>query len=153
MSRPKERPPGRDAMGTLFGPKVSRTAGKTERDGEKVSEDSQSTPGRKAGLTPPCHHKAPPGTSDAAAQAIAHRTPELRRRVLAFIRSRGPEGATDAEGAAALGMASDTYRPRRVELRDRGLVRDSGERRATPHGRPAAVWLAEPSAARETGGA
>lgn len=153
MSRPKQRPPGRDAMGTLFGPKVSRTAGKTERDGEKVPEHSRSTPGRDAGLTPPCHRNAPPGTSDAAARSIAGRTPELRSLVLAFIRSRGPEGATDAEGAAALGMASDTYRPRRVELRDRGLVRDSGQFRTTPSGSRAAVWLAEPSATREAGGA
>ena len=81
-------------------------------------------------------------TSAAAAVAIAPCTGRLQTMVLDFIRGRGQRGATDGEVAASLGMLSDTTRARRVELRDRGKVVDSGRRRPTASGRSATVWLA-----------
>ncbi len=91
---------------------------------------------------PPYRKNAPPGTSDAAARMIAGHTPTLRHRILELIRARGEHGLTDDEGEAALGIIPQTYTPRRGELVRLGLVRDSGERRATQTGRPAAVWVA-----------
>ncbi len=101
--------------------------------------------GRPAGRSPP--PEAAPAvrgsdTSEAAAEAVAPRTGKLRELVLYYIRRQGPRGATDPEIAEGLGMLSDTARARRCELRDRGLIVDSGERRDTPRGRSAVVWVA-----------
>ncbi len=83
-------------------------------------------------------------TSRAAAKRIGPAVESIRQRVLDFIAGRGFEGATDQEVAGALGMLSDTSRARRVELRDRGQIVDSGRRRPSPSGRPATVWIANP---------
>jgi hypothetical protein len=88
---------------------------------------------RTPGLEPP--HSGSE-TSRAAAQRIKPLTGALRKEVLRFIAERGDAGATDHEIAAGLGMLSDTARARRCELRDLGLVRDSGERRLSPSGGP-----------------
>lgn len=92
-------------------------------------------------LTPPARHNAPAGTSRVAADRIAGHTKDLRARVLAFIVEQGPHGATDDEGEAALGIKPQTYTPRRGELVALRLVVDSGRRRNTASGRPAAVWI------------
>ncbi|MBX3404147.1 MAG: hypothetical protein KF699_12115 [Phycisphaeraceae bacterium] len=92
-------------------------------------------------LTPPARHNAPAGTSGVAADRIAVHAKDLRARVLAFIVGQGPHGATDDEGEAALGIKCQTYTPRRGELVALGLVVDSGRRRNTVSGRPAAVWV------------
>jgi predicted transcriptional regulator len=76
-------------------------------------------------------------TSLAAAEAIRPRLGELQQRVLAVVRH---SPATDEEIQDALGMGPSTERPRRVELVRAGLVRDSGETRATRSGRQAVVW-------------
>lgn len=81
-------------------------------------------------------------TSRQAASAIAPHTGKLAGQVLDYIRGCGERGATDPEIAAGLQMLSDTARARRCELTDRGLVRDSGRKRPTAHGRAAAVWVA-----------
>lgn len=70
-----------------------------------------------------------------------------RQSILRFIRRRGRLGSTDAEAAAATGLIIDSARARRVELRDAGLVIDSGNRRPSPSGRQSTVWVA-----RETSG-
>lgn len=104
---------------------------------------TQDTPGRAAAHRPPPYRKnSPPGTSDRAALMIAEHAPSLRDRILATIRESGPDGLTDDEGEAMLGIIAQTYTPRRGELVRAGLVRDSGERRPTSSGRPAAVWVA-----------
>jgi hypothetical protein len=90
---------------------------------------------------PPYRKNSPPGTSDRAALMIAQFTPTLRDRILATIRDRGPVGLTDDEGEAILSIIAQTYTPRRGELVRAGKVRDSGERRPTSSGRPAAVWV------------
>ncbi len=107
--------------------------------------DSNSHPDRTsacAHMKPPSHHHAPAGTSSVAAARIGPQVRTQRERVRAFIASRGPEGATDDEGEAALAMRPQSYTPRRRELVKLGLVVDSGRRRATASGRPAAVWVA-----------
>lgn len=80
-------------------------------------------------------------TSTAAAESIAPDTNRLRLKVLAAIREHG--GITDEQGAEITGLTQNCYRPRRVELVQRGLVEDSRETRLTTSGRKAAVWCAK----------
>lgn len=82
-----------------------------------------------------------PDTSHMAAKETTPLIRELQRRVLAFAASRGPGGFTDPELNAHFGVASSTYRTRRAELVDMGLVEDTGQRRLIgTKGRPHAVW-------------
>lgn len=104
-------------------------------------------------LTPPSHRHAPAGTSTVAAHRIAGHAKDLRARVLAFIVEQGAHGATDDEGEAVLGIKCQTYTPRRGELVALGLVVDSGRRRKTASGRPAAVWVTPNHAPKREGGA
>ncbi len=83
-------------------------------------------------------------TSQAAARAIAGEVRYIRQRVMALIRARREYGATDEEICTALDLASDTGRPRRVELRDASLIIDSGQTRPTRSGRAATVWVISP---------
>lgn len=87
-------------------------------------------------------------TSKAAAQQMEDEGElgKLRAKVLAHLRKKGKKGATDEEMQDALGMNPSTQRPRRIELVDRGLAADSGQKRKTRSGRNAVVWIA---AARE----
>ncbi|MEO1584199.1 MAG: hypothetical protein AAFR96_06465 [Planctomycetota bacterium] len=90
---------------------------------------------------PPAHRHAPHGTSEVAARMIRHRAPGQRARVLAAIRAAGSEGLTDDEGERQTGLKPQSYTPRRNELAKAGLIRDTGTRRPTESGRPAAVWV------------
>lgn len=90
---------------------------------------------------PPAHHNAPRGTSDVAARRIRGAVPRLLDRVFAFLASRGEDGATDEEAATVLRLKAQTFTPRRGELVKAGLVVDTGRRRSTTSGRPAAVWI------------
>jgi hypothetical protein len=54
--------------------------------------------------------------------------------------ARAPEGLTDFELGAAIGRQQTSAGKRRGELRDAGLVVDSGERRPAPSGSRAIVW-------------
>jgi hypothetical protein len=80
-------------------------------------------------------------TSRAAAASIASVARATRDKVLAYIAARRARGATDQEIAAGLAMLSDSARARRCELRDRGDIVDSGQRRPSPSGRPSTVWV------------
>lgn len=93
-------------------------------------------------LTPLAPHNAPAGTSGVAANRIAGYAAKQRADVLAVIVKAGAFGATDAEIETATGIRAQSVSPRRGELRALGLVVDSGRRRPTPRGRPAAVWVA-----------
>ncbi len=75
-------------------------------------------------------------TSRAQAKAIQSQLPHLRGLVYAHIRGRFAFGATDKEIQKALGMAGSTERPRRIELMDANLIKDSGQRRDR-----SAVWV------------
>lgn len=98
----------------------------------------------------PGHPDQPPyqfhsGTSRAAAESIRPTAEAMRQRVLEYLRLRAGLGATDDEGQRDMEMAGNTYRPRRCELVEAGLVRDSGTTRPTASGRKAVVWLANDS--------
>lgn len=90
-------------------------------------------------------------TSREAAQGARPVAGLLRENVLAFIRSRGEEGATDQEIQEALALDPSTQRPRRVELVQAGLVWNSGKTRKTRSGREAVVWVISTSA-KDKGG-
>lgn len=83
-------------------------------------------------------------TSRAAAESKKDAAPTEKARVLAFLRERGPQGATDEEMQLHLRMPSSTQRPRRVELVKRGDVASEGCTRRTVSGRKATVWVAVP---------
>lgn len=86
-------------------------------------------------------------TSNSAAIRIMPAAASLRGRVLAHLRDCGEKGATDEEMQAALAMNPSTQRPRRIELIESKLIRDSGSCRRTRSGRLAVVWVAEPISA------
>lgn len=93
-------------------------------------------------MRPPFRHNAPKGTSEVAAQMIASRTPNQRARIYRAILSSGSHGLTDDEGETQLDIFSASYSARRGELVKLGLIRDTGNRRLTQRGCPAAVWAA-----------
>lgn len=84
----------------------------------------------------------PTDTSIAAAESLADGVAGLRRRVLEAIRAAGAIGLTPDEAAAQLELTPFTTRPRFSELREKGLIEDSGLRRANASGRKAIVWWA-----------
>lgn len=77
-------------------------------------------------------------TSQAAADYIAERAPQLRARVLAVIERSN--GLTADEAAGRLGLSILSVRPRVTELARLQKVRDSGARRRNASGRNAIVW-------------
>jgi hypothetical protein len=80
-------------------------------------------------------------TSAAAADSLGPATLNaLQRRVLELLQAT-PDGLTDEEMQARLGMNPSTQRPRRIELARRGLIVTGGTRK-TASGRNADVWKA-----------
>lgn len=82
--------------------------------------------------------------SDTSRQAAIDMLPKAgtkRRQVLDGIECAGDYGATDEELQSALRMSGNTERPRRVELMDAHLIKDSGRRRQTLSGEQAVVWV------------
>jgi hypothetical protein len=90
---------------------------------------------------------------EAANLIVGARADTLRGEIYRYLLSVTGTGATDEEGQDALGLPGNTYRPRRVELQNAGLVVDSRRVRLTRNRRKAVVWYAvypegeEPSAA------
>lgn len=82
-------------------------------------------------------------TSVEAARALRDRLGPLQTRARAAIRDAGPAGLTADELAARLGLPRATIQPRTTELKRRGLIADSGQRRRNASGRRAIVWIAE----------
>lgn len=78
-------------------------------------------------------------TSRAAALAYEQQSWTSRQRVFEAIRNF--RGLTDEEVCTLLAMNPSTERPRRVELERAGLIRDSGQQRATRSGMQAVVWI------------
>lgn len=64
-----------------------------------------------------------------------------RQLVLDYVISRGIEGATDFEICTALGITGNSERPRRKSLYEEGLIGESGEKRRSPSGHMARVWV------------
>jgi len=80
-------------------------------------------------------------TSRAAAFEIEISAETLRGKVLRCIRDARSSGATDEQIQIHLGMNPSTQRPRRVELIERGLIKNSGRTRKTISKRQAVVWI------------
>jgi len=78
-------------------------------------------------------------TSRAAAVEAVPLTGSKRAAVYECIQRLG--GATDEQIQIVLGMNPSTQRPRRVELVDQGLIKDSGRMEPTRSGRKAVVWV------------
>lgn len=81
-------------------------------------------------------------TSIAAAMALAPQLGRLQRITLGAIREAGWIGLTADELAARLGMDRWSIQPRTSELRRKGLIRDSGQRRRNATRKLAIVWIA-----------
>ena len=80
-------------------------------------------------------------TSQAAAQAIEPHLGKLQRTVYQYFVAQRVAGATDEEIQQFCCMGASTERPRRCELVEKGLIKDSGRTRPTSSGRKATVWI------------
>tara|TARA_R110000737_G_scaffold210589_1_gene228265 strand:- start:41 stop:331 length:291 start_codon:yes stop_codon:yes gene_type:complete len=80
-------------------------------------------------------------TSEQAADAIDPHAPDLRSRVYRHIK-RHSFGKTTSELTEDLGHQYSGIQPRTSELREKGLIKDSGERRKNRGGRNEIVWMA-----------
>lgn len=118
-----------------------------------IYRPDRENPGQERCLTRwgPCDAPARPtpapaqghsATSQEAARRIEPVAGTLRAQVLEVHRVAQEHGLTDGEGIEVTGLDPSTYRPRRVELVDAGLVFDSGTTRPTKAGRDAVVWRA-----------
>ena len=81
-------------------------------------------------------------TSVSAARSISVITSRLQRTVLLAIHEVGPRGLTSQELADRTGIDFGSVQPRTTELRRRGLIQDSGQRRHNRNGKRAIVWIA-----------
>lgn len=84
------------------------------------------------------HRATDPDTSRTAARSA--RVRDGQRKVLDALAVAGGAGLTDFELADRTGVKQTSIGKRRGELRDAGLVVDSGRRRPSDTGRPAIVW-------------
>lgn len=81
-------------------------------------------------------------TSIAAANTLAPKLGRLQRMAEAAVRDAGWLGLTADELAARLEMDRWSIQPRTSELKRKGLIRDSGQRRPNCTGKLAIVWIA-----------
>ena len=86
-------------------------------------------------------HTAGSDTSREAAESIEPEKGSLQYEVWRYLVKMRGFGATDEQGAKALKMSGNTYRPRRRELEEMGLIRKTDVRRPTDSGRSAAVYV------------
>lgn len=80
-------------------------------------------------------------TSVEAAQKALGGSGSQRRRVFDVIRVCKERGATDNEIAEALDLDGNSVRPRRKELEEMGMIRNSGKTRNTRSGSNAIIWV------------
>lgn len=106
------------------------------------NDDQQVLPGFPVPKPPP--ESAPfqehSETSREAAERIEPVAGTERARVLGCLRAH--TRLTDEQMQMSLRMNPSTQRPRRVELVNAGLARDSGEKGVTSSGRRATLWEA-----------
>ena len=81
-------------------------------------------------------------TSIAAADALAPKFGRLQRMAKSAIRDAGTQGLAADELAARLDMDRWSIQPRTSELKRKGLILDSGQRRPNVTGKLAIVWIA-----------
>lgn len=82
-------------------------------------------------------------TSRAAGESMRHRMAALRAQIYCLIQGAGERGLTADELEVLTGLSHQTCSPRPGELRDLGVIEDSGMRRPTRSGRAAIVWRAK----------
>tara|TARA_B110001454_G_scaffold133413_1_gene124197 strand:- start:1854 stop:2162 length:309 start_codon:yes stop_codon:yes gene_type:complete len=82
-------------------------------------------------------------TSQAAAEAISGHLGRLQAMAYTAIHEAGLSGLTADELAARLGMDRASIQPRTSELRRKGRIIDSGQRRRNASGKMAIVWFAK----------
>src|ERR1700750_702467 len=80
-------------------------------------------------------------TSITAARFIDLSVGHLQRVALRAICAAGGPGWTTHELASAVRIDRDSIQPRTSELRQLGLIRDSGGRRMNPTGKRPIVWI------------
>lgn len=81
-------------------------------------------------------------TSIAAADSLSTKLGRLQRLAESAIRSAGANGLTADELAARLDMDRWSIQPRTSELKRKGVICDSGQRRPNSTGKMAIVWIA-----------
>jgi hypothetical protein len=81
-------------------------------------------------------------TSVAAADAMAPKLGRLQVMAAEAIRDAGDHGLTADELAARLDLSRWSIQPRTSELKRKGVIRDSGQRRPNETGKLAIVWVA-----------
>ena len=81
-------------------------------------------------------------TSIAAASALAAHLGRPQRMAKVAIADAGSRGLTADELAARLDMSRWSIQPRTSELRRKGVILDSGQRRPNATGKLAIVWVA-----------
>ena len=82
-------------------------------------------------------------TSIAASEALLPKLGRLQTMALAAIKEAGWLGHTADELAERLEMDRYSIQPRTSELRRKGLIRDSGQRRPNSSGKLSIVWVAK----------
>jgi hypothetical protein len=94
------------------------------------------------GAPQPHARRTDPETSHEAARAIAPAADTIRAEVERWARGRGAEGFIDEELSAAYDAAeSSSYRTRRAELTQAGIIVDSRRRRDNSNMRKCIVWV------------
>ncbi|RYG79117.1 MAG: hypothetical protein EON59_16800 [Alphaproteobacteria bacterium] len=80
-------------------------------------------------------------TGREAAEAMAPKCGRLQRLVLDLVTQRRAQGLTPEEACDLTGESRATLQPRFSEVKAKGLIVDSGQRRANPSSsKRAAVW-------------
>ena len=94
------------------------------------------------------HYPNAPGHQDtdaskAAAESMVGTAATLRKKVYAVIYGSAGKGMTAEEVSSKLGLAGPhKTTPRISELRNKGMITDTGKRRENSSGRSAIVWVA-----------
>ena len=94
-------------------------------------------------LFAPRARRTAPETSKLAAESMVGSASDHRDRILARLRAIAPAAANKDEIGAAIGLDDVQVARRCGELRDAGLIVDSGETRPTPTGRQGTCWRAK----------
>ena len=87
------------------------------------------------------HRTKDPDTSREAAESIVEKRTKIQRMVEEYAKRIGPVGFTDQQLSTFFGTAGSTYRTRRAELTDRGIIVDTGLRSTAASGRRMIVWI------------
>ena len=91
----------------------------------------------------PRARRSDPETSRLAAESMAPAAEIHCQRILQYLRRIGTINATKDEVGQAVGL-DDVQAARRLsDLKDAGLVEDSGERRPSKSGHPCIAWRAK----------